>query len=199
MLPPLPTWRWRWLLVDTDSPTRFRQCCGQCRRRFGDTGRLKFWLEYGGGSLVIPILRLVRYNVCMLTMSPTFRRYTLPLRTWAYRWITVDVEYYLKFLHGVDVGGVTDVSVGHAASTFNFVMGMAHCWYWLCSWIFTTSRHSAVGIATGYGLDDRGVGVRVHVVQTGSGVHPTSYPMCTGGSFPGGKAAEAWSRPLISS
>jgi hypothetical protein len=24
-----------------------------------------------------------------------------------------------------------------------------------------------------------------HVVQTGSGVHPTSYSMCTGGSFPG--------------
>jgi hypothetical protein len=46
------------------------------------------------------------------------------------------------------------------------------------------------GIATGYGLDDRGVGVLslLHVVQTGSGVHPTSYPMGTGGSFPGDKA-----------
>jgi hypothetical protein len=31
----------------------------------------------------------------------------------------------------------------------------------------------------------------LHVVQIGSGVHPTSYPMCTGGSFPGGKAAVA--------
>jgi hypothetical protein len=31
----------------------------------------------------------------------------------------------------------------------------------------------------------------LHVVQTGSGVHPTSYPMGTGGSFPGGKAAGA--------
>jgi hypothetical protein len=27
--------------------------------------------------------------------------------------------------------------------------------------------------------------------QTGSGVHPTSYPMGTGGSFPGSKAAGA--------
>jgi hypothetical protein len=27
----------------------------------------------------------------------------------------------------------------------------------------------------------------LHVVQTGSGVHPTSYPMSTGGSFPGVK------------
>jgi hypothetical protein len=60
---------------------------------------------------------------------------------------------------------------------------------------------SVVGIATGYGLEDRGVGVRVpvesgifrlHVLQTGFGVHPTSHPMGTGGSFPGGKAAGAW-------
>jgi hypothetical protein len=45
------------------------------------------------------------------------------------------------------------------------------------------SRDSAVGIETGYGLDDGGVGVRVpvrfkfsllHVVQTGSG--PTQPP-----------------------
>jgi hypothetical protein len=60
------------------------------------------------------------------------------------------------------------------------------------------SQGSAVGIATGYGLDSRGFGVRVpvgarfpplHVVQTGSGAHPSSYPMGTGCSFPGGKAA----------
>jgi hypothetical protein len=59
-------------------------------------------------------------------------------------------------------------------------------------------RDSSVGIVTGYRLDDRGVGVRVllgsrffflHLVQTGSGVHPTSYPMGNGGYFPGGKAA----------
>jgi hypothetical protein len=33
----------------------------------------------------------------------------------------------------------------------------------------------------------------LHVVQPGSGVHSTSYPMGTGGSFPGGKAAGACS------
>jgi hypothetical protein len=64
-----------------------------------------------------------------------------------------------------------------------------------------------VGIATGYGLDDQWVGVRVpvgkrifslHVVQTGSGVHPTSYPKVTGGSFHRGKAVGAWSWPLTS-
>jgi hypothetical protein len=37
------------------------------------------------------------------------------------------------------------------------------------------------------------------IVQTGSGVHPTSYTMGTGGSFPGGKAAGAWSWPRTSS
>jgi hypothetical protein len=43
------------------------------------------------------------------------------------------------------------------------------------------SRDSIVCIATSYGLDEWGVGVRVlvHVVQTGSGVHLTS-PMSMG-------------------
>jgi hypothetical protein len=31
----------------------------------------------------------------------------------------------------------------------------------------------------------------LHVVQTGSGVNPISYPMGTRGSFPGGKATGA--------
>jgi hypothetical protein len=39
----------------------------------------------------------------------------------------------------------------------------------------------------------------LHVVQTGSGAHPASYPMATGGFFPGGEAAGAWSWPLTSS
>jgi hypothetical protein len=55
-------------------------------------------------------------------------------------------------------------------------------------------------MATDYRLDDRGVRLRVpvearifsllHVVQTGSGVHPTFYPIGVEGSS-GGKAAEA--------
>jgi hypothetical protein len=53
----------------------------------------------------------------------------------------------------------------------------------------------------GYGLDDRGSRVRfpggagnfclLHRVQNGSGAHPASYPVGTGGSFPRGKAAGA--------
>jgi hypothetical protein len=60
---------------------------------------------------------------------------------------------------------------------------------------------SSVGIALGYGLDDRGSRVRFlavagnlslhHRVQNGSGVHPASYPMGTKGSFPGGKSGGA--------
>jgi hypothetical protein len=62
-------------------------------------------------------------------------------------------------------------------------------------------RDSSVGIALGYGLDDRGSKVRFpagarnfslhHRVQNGSVAHPASYPMGTRGSFPGGKAAWA--------
>jgi hypothetical protein len=59
----------------------------------------------------------------------------------------------------------------------------------------TESRDSSVGIALGYGLDDRGSRVRFsagagnlslhHRVQNGSGAHPASYPMGTRG-FPWG-------------
>jgi hypothetical protein len=65
------------------------------------------------------------------------------------------------------------------------------------------SRDSSVGIALGYGLDDRGSRIRFpagagnfslhHRVQNGSGTHPASHPMGTRGSFPGVKAAGAWS------
>jgi hypothetical protein len=63
------------------------------------------------------------------------------------------------------------------------------------------SHDSSVGIALGYGLDDRGSRFRFpagagnfslhHRVHNGSGAHLASYPMGTGGSFPGGKAAGA--------
>jgi hypothetical protein len=65
--------------------------------------------------------------------------------------------------------------------------------------VVVRSRDSSVGIALGYGLDDRGSMVQFpagaenfslhHRAQNGSGAHPPSYPMGTRGSFPGGKAA----------
>jgi hypothetical protein len=73
---------------------------------------------------------------------------------------------------------------------------------------FGKSHDSSVGIALGYGLDDRGSRVGFpagagnfslhHRLQNGSGAHPASYPMGTTGSFPGSKAAEVWSWPLTS-
>jgi hypothetical protein len=66
---------------------------------------------------------------------------------------------------------------------------------------FLSSRASAVGIATGYGLDGRGVGVRVpdrvknFLFSTSSRppleAHPASYPMGTGTLLHGDKAAGA--------
>jgi len=37
-----------------------------------------------------------------------------------------------------------------------------------------------------------------HHVQTSPAAHPASQPMDNGDSFPGGKAAGAWSSPLTS-
>jgi hypothetical protein len=60
------------------------------------------------------------------------------------------------------------------------------------------SRVSLGSIVSDYGLDVRAIEVRFPAeandfssslcVQTGSGTHPASYTMGTGGPFPGGKA-----------
>jgi hypothetical protein len=86
-------------------------------------------------------------------------------------------------------------------------------WQWEREWknqadTFHKSRDSSVGIVLGYGLEDWGSRVWFPVVagnfsfhyhvQNGSGAHPASYPMGNRGSLPGGKAAGAWSWPLIS-
>jgi hypothetical protein len=60
------------------------------------------------------------------------------------------------------------------------------------------SHGSSCSIVSDYRLDDREIEVRSPTgaedfssspcVQTGSGANPASYPVGTGGSFPGGKA-----------
>jgi hypothetical protein len=65
-------------------------------------------------------------------------------------------------------------------------------------YIHTCEPSSSVSIVSGYGLDDRAIEVRSPAeakdfssslcVQTGSGAHPASCTMGTGGPFPGTKA-----------
>jgi hypothetical protein len=67
-------------------------------------------------------------------------------------------------------------------------------WYVCACW----SRVSSGSIVSGYGLDYRAIGVRSPegakdfssslCVETGSGAHPASCTVGTGGPFPGGKA-----------
>jgi hypothetical protein len=66
--------------------------------------------------------------------------------------------------------------------------------------VYKRSRVSSGSIVYDYELDDRAIGVRspagakdfsstlIVSVQTGSGAHPASCPMGTGGPFPGDKA-----------
>jgi hypothetical protein len=81
---------------------------------------------------------------------------------------------------------------------------MVSPWRYFCCW----SRDSVVGIATGYGVDDRGVGVRVPVgSRIFSSLRRLDRLWCPlhllsngyRGSFPGGKVAGSSSWLLISS
>jgi hypothetical protein len=63
--------------------------------------------------------------------------------------------------------------------------------------VFSRKTGSSSSIVSDYGLDDQAIGVRSPVgakdfssslcVQTGSGAHPASCTMGTGGNIPGGK------------
>jgi hypothetical protein len=84
-------------------------------------------------------------------------------------------------------------------TTMSFEFDFNNLNLWLT--FYDKSRDSSFDIALGYGLDDRGSRVRFpagagnfslhHRLQNGSGAHPASYPMGTGGSFPGSKAVGA--------
>jgi hypothetical protein len=57
---------------------------------------------------------------------------------------------------------------------------------------YSTWRNSAIGKATGCGLDGRGIGVLVPIVAKDfdSAAHPASYAYAAGGSIPGVKRLE---------
>jgi hypothetical protein len=89
------------------------------------------------------------------------------------------------------------------------LVGPYYYYYYYYYYVFTIARRnisnkrrdSSVGIALGYGLDDRGCRVRFpagagnfslyHLVQNGSGAQPAYYLMGARGSLPGGKVAGA--------
>jgi hypothetical protein len=71
-------------------------------------------------------------------------------------------------------------------------------------WKTISETNIFVHMVMGYALDSQGsIPGRgenfclLHSMQAGSGSHLASYPMCIGGSFPGGKAAAAWMWALI--
>jgi hypothetical protein len=90
----------------------------------------------------------------------------------------------------------TELSVSCNSCSAAICWAMAAFFFQFCNSIHI-GRHSVVGMATCYGLDDRGVegsefesrlGQKfspLKVVEPGSGVHP----MCIENSFPGGKVA----------
>jgi hypothetical protein len=72
----------------------------------------------------------------------------------------------------------------------NIQFSFIYLYIYLFIYLFIVSRDSSIGITTGYGLEDRMIGVRFpagagnfflrHRVQTRSGAHPASYPVDKG-------------------
>jgi hypothetical protein len=115
-------------------------------------------------------------------------------------------HYFLTWVHSIShfesyLDGKEEQSARGWSKLHNKELNMLYSAY-------NESRDSSVGIALGYGLDDRGSMVWFlagagnlslhHHVQNGSGAHPASYQMGNRGSFPGGKAAGEWRWPLTS-
>jgi hypothetical protein len=83
-------------------------------------------------------------------------------------------------------------------SNFSLVFLLLQVVRFFFALFFPGEPGSSGSVVSDYGLDDRAIGVRSPAgakdfpssfcVQTGSGVHPASCTMGTGGPFPGGKA-----------
>jgi hypothetical protein len=104
------------------------------------------------------------------------------------------------------VASSTVLLCGYKHSTAHAVLNDFSCILETCN----SKEVSSGSIVSDYGLDDRVIGVRSPAgakdlssnlcVQTGSGAHPASCTMGTGGPFRGGKnAAGAWRWPLTPS
>jgi hypothetical protein len=87
---------------------------------------------------------------------------------------------------------------GGMISTGKLIRPLEVSGHFISSYLIAKEPGSSGSTVSDYGLDDRAIGVRSPAgaedfssslcVQTGSGAHPASCTMCTGGPFPGGKA-----------
>jgi hypothetical protein len=110
------------------------------------------------------------------------------LRAWCGNSHVLDL---LSFLSSLKIGGGFSPFIA------------AHLQLWGPPNLLSKRRDSSVGIALGYGLDGRGSRVRfpagagnffftTAVSRLALRPPPSSYPVGTRGSFPGGKAAREW-------
>jgi hypothetical protein len=110
-------------------------------------------------------------------------------------------SYFLTVCASLPYVSTALASVIYALSLACFlIFSRSNTWFIFLNALlnFSRSRGSSGGIVSDYGLDDRAIGVRspagaedfssILCVQTGSGAHPASCTMGTGGPFPRGKA-----------
>jgi hypothetical protein len=122
----------------------------------------------------------INYEASHYAVSPASRNFH-PLRS----------KYCCQY-HNVYVQRSTCITIGIWDWRFNFFF-LVLCVYTECA----RSRGSSVSIVPDYGMDDWAIMVRSPVeaedfssgvcVETNCRAHPASYPMGTGGPFPGGK------------
>jgi hypothetical protein len=141
---------------------------------------------------------IASWSVTRLRMEEAHSRYGRKLRLWCIssRWEPKKLLLQLGVWVGDQYLVVTERMLRHFTQSIRLIL-----------WSIVKSRDSTVGNMTGYGLDGRAIGVRFPVGARSfssprrpdrSGAYPTPYPMGTGVSLPGGKAAGAWSWAVIS-
>jgi hypothetical protein len=132
----------------------------------------------------------VQFSLCSLSFL-TAKKYHFPIYLYFFRVVSSFQVFRSKFcMHFLSLQCVLHFPpISYSLNLISYIPQISK------------SRDSSVGIALGYGLDDRGSRVRFpagagnfslhHRVQNGSGAHSASHPIGTRGSFPGGKAAGA--------
>jgi hypothetical protein len=148
----------------------------------------------------IQLLEMYLSASSLMPEYPCFIGFDVPaLLVWG--WFSIFSQYFCRY-------ELPHYSVFYKKKTCHHDSVHLLCGNFLSVFEKLKSRDSSVGVVLGYGLDDQGLSfwflARVwnfslhHHIQNISGAHPASYPMGTRGSFPGVRAAGAWSWPLTS-